>query len=152
MTENQRFKEAVEHLQESGELKYKKDLMHIMQVKHERVRSVLKEGGPKLDNLELIQLRKKFPHINWDWVVSGEGEMLKVAERNIQDPETVYQSKAWKKAELIKIKSRTSTLDKDEQIELLLERLAETEQALMDIQEINQRGWLDTMKELIKGK
>ncbi|NVJ48105.1 MAG: hypothetical protein HWE07_13300 [Cytophagia bacterium] len=150
MPQNQRFTEAKIYLTKTDRYPSDKEFAESVDMKPDRIKYI--KNGKAIKPQEKLRLNEIYPDVNWEYVDTGLGSLLVADSNKVEDPETVYLSKAWKKAEILKIKSKASALPLEEQVDILVERLNEVEQALMDIQEINQRGWMETMKEFLKGK
>jgi len=151
MTHIHRFNDSISFLKKEGKIKFAKDLILILGVNHDRVRSLAKTNGAKLDPKEVIVLKNKFPSVNWDYVVTGEGSMLSTDNpAMVQEPTAIYQSKEWTKAELNKIISGKSILPQQEQMELLVEEVLHLRGRIDRIMEINNESLLTELKGLFK--
>ncbi|MDO4462307.1 MAG: helix-turn-helix transcriptional regulator [Bacteroidia bacterium] len=76
MNELDRLKEVVAYLIESRQARTKKDLAHILGYK-EVYMSQLINGKTKITQKFLSRLTAYFSNINSDWVMTGQGEMLR---------------------------------------------------------------------------
>lgn len=151
MTDTERFKKAIEYLLTEGFLKFKTDLKAILGIDAGRMTSLTRTKATKPQPREIALLRKKFPQINWDWVSTGNGEML-ASENIANEPEAVYGSNEWKKEELKRIVAGTSTTPIEEREQLLIAELQRLQQIIIEAQAINNSTLLQDLKSLIKGK
>ena len=153
-TEKQRFKRAIDLLKKDGKIRFIKDLEPILGVPYERIKSLNKANGPKLHSREIISLKTSFSYINWDWVVTGEGEMT-----GHDIPEDLNKNK---EAVFREVMARTSTLPIEQREQLLIEKVLSLtddvigyQQKLAKIAEINNASIFNELKGLFernKGK
>jgi hypothetical protein len=126
MTEKERFKRAIAHLKNEGQLKFLNELPAILGISEDRISSISKTKGPKIEYAEIRALTANFPNVNWDWVITGEGVMLHdEVQKTINEPPIIYgigsEDLNKKEIELLKIVTGKSELSCSEQRDLLIE-------------------------------
>ncbi|WP_421977872.1 hypothetical protein [Roseivirga seohaensis] len=151
MTDTERFKKAIEYLLTEGFMKFKTDLKAILGIDAGRMTSLTRTKASKPQPREIALLRKKFPQINWDWVSTGNGEML-ASENIVNEPEAVYGSKEWKKDELNRIVAGSSAIPIEERETILIAEVQRLQQIIVEAQEVNNSTLLQDLKNMLKGK
>lgn len=76
----ERFRKAYDYLYESGAIHTKKDLAEKMKVSRGSVQYAYAGNESYLNESFLKKFAKTFEAINLDWLLTGEGEMLKKAQ------------------------------------------------------------------------
>ncbi|MCO6367868.1 hypothetical protein GBO34_00885 [Roseivirga pacifica] len=151
MPENHTFDSAIDYLKKVGEISSIKDLTEKTGINRDRINYL--RDGKTIRKEEVEALNLAFPVIYWDLFATGKGALLRADNNNlVEEPQNIYGSDAWKKAELLLIKNGKSKLPIEQREELLIERLHEVEQNLLEIHEINNKGMIDTLKDMLRGK
>jgi hypothetical protein len=149
MSENQRLREALDLLKSKKEIHAWKDIAEIIGGDKNRVSYLTKNGGGKIKSLELKKLEESFPTLNWDYVVSGEGD---ISDRNmLREPRFSY-GEIDKEAELMKIVSRTSNLPIEQRENLLIEGYLKQTNKLARMVEVDNKSLMSELKDLLKRK
>lgn len=76
----ERFRKAYDYLYESGAIHTKKDLAEKMKVSRGSVQYAYAGNESYLNESFLKKFAKTFEEINLDWLLTGDGEMLKKAQ------------------------------------------------------------------------
>lgn len=130
MAINDRFMDAVEHLIKTGKFKKYKQFYSRLGWDANRFQYVKGTPTAKLGIDEIEKLNSFYPEINWKWVGTGTGQMLKeypdgkTSER-VKEPPTIYGVPAGelneKETEIIRIVMGTSEMSCNDQLALMRE-------------------------------
>lgn len=160
MSLSQRFTEAVEFLISEGKTKNKTTFAQSIGISRTRYSTLSGGDAKQLKPEERLALQKRFPEISWaNYVELGEQPMLLPEPSLALEDQEKYTAKVWQRVQIREILSGVSTLSHVQQIELLKEayvelanELSETQEKIIQIQEISQGNLIDELKALIKRK
>lgn len=146
-----RLNKAFEHLKKIGKIASKKEFGKVFGADKFRIHYLTKDGGGQLKGEEPALLKKHYPEVNWDWVTSGEGEMLSPPDRIIvmEEPEQLFHKFLGNEEEFRKILSGKSQLPVEVRESILIDEILKLQQRMTQAVELNSKSILEELKGLI---
>ena len=125
MTANQRYKKALEWLLNQQVVRSKQHFFDQLNWTRNKSYNLERGDNAQLLGIDLLLLKKEFPQINWDWVVTGDGEMLTGTKTVVNEAPQIYgidpANMNEKEAEILRIHMRQSELSCAERENRLIE-------------------------------
>lgn len=155
-TENQRVKDSIRKLKDLGLIKTNADLADSIGIDINRINYITKKGGGNFTRPEINLLAQKFPQINWEYVFSGEGELLSEEIHDgvslVKESEMIYSKDPDYKRLLNEILLGTSKLSETEQNKILKREVVNLQQKVINIYEnTNPLKMWEDLKKMFKG-